>query len=506
MRRRDFLRSAAIVATPALIGGCAQATREVARAPRARDPWLDAFAVDDAALDRVRRRLGRGGADFGEIYFQTASSVELGLAGGALISPRRETSSGAGLRVVRGETEGFASSGDLSEQALTAAAAAAAGSGTESTGVAVPGVHDFVPPGALYGATAIDAERSEARYRQLLNDLDRMLRAHDATVTDVEASLSASDDRILIATLDGRLLADHRPMTRLSVRLTMTRGGESQSGFASIAGRHGADWYDDARLGELIERVVRETEALFEARRPPEGEFPVLLTAGSGASLLHESLGHAFEADFVRQGSSPYRAGETAPIASEIVNLVDDATVAGERGALHVDDEGEAGRQNLLVENGRLKSFLHDKRTATAFGVEPTGNGRRASWRHAPLPRMTTTYLDNGRSDPRELLRAMGRGIVAETFTGGSVSLGGGDFTFRVRRGWFVEGGERRVPVRDFELLGNGPQMLRDVSMIANDFRFDAAGWLCGKSGQGVPVSHGMPSVLVARLGVRPLG
>lgn len=503
MRRRDFLRSAAIVATPALFGGCALPRPDVRREPRARDPWLDAFGLDAAALTRVRGTLGRAGADFGEIYFQSGTSVEFRLAGGALLRPRRETSSGAGLRVVRGDTVGFASSSDLGEAALAKAAAAAAGSATGSAPVA--GVHSFMPPGSLYEVPTSDRERNEAQAGQLLDDLDRRLRARDATVTEVEASLSSAEDRILIATLDGRLLADHRPMTRLSVQVTMTRNGETQSGFASIAGRRAADWYDDTRIGQLIDRVMLETEALFDARRPPEGEFPVLLAAGSSGSLLHESLGHAFEADFVRQGLSPYRAGDTAAIASEVVNLVDDATIPGARGALHVDDEGESGRRNLLVEDGRLRSFLHDKRSAAAFGVEPTGTGRRASWRYAPLPRMTTTYLDNGRSYPEELLSAIDRGIVAETYTGGSVTLGGGDFAFRVRRGWYVEGGVRRVPIRDFELVGNGPQMLRDISLVANDFRFDEAGWLCGKSGQGVPVSQGMPSVLVSKLGVRPL-
>ena len=506
MRRRHFLQTASILAVPALFGGCALPVREdVATAPRARDPWLDAFDVDDAALGRVRRALGRRGGAFGEVFFQAQASSEHRVAAGTLVGPQRKSSVGAALRVVRDEAVGFAASGDLSEPALLAAAGRAAGGGSDAATGVVADIHAFVPPGSLYEAPATAEAQRDARVGGLLDALDRNIRGRDAAVSNVDASLSFAHDRVLIATLDGRLLADHRPMTRLSVQVTMTRNGESLSGFASIAGRHDVDWYDDERIGRLIDRALQNTDILFDARRAPEGELPVLLAAGTSGSLLHESLGHAFEADFVARGLSPYAADDSAPVASSLVTIVDDATIAGERGALHVDDEGEAGRRNLVVENGRLRSLLHDKRTAAAFGVEPTGTGRRASWRHEPLPRMTTTYLANGQSDPAELQGAMDRGIVAEAYAGGSVSLGGGDFVFRVRHGWYVEDGVRRVPIRDFELVGNGPQLLRDISLVGNDFRFDEAGWLCGKSGQSVPVSHGMPSVLVASLGARPL-
>jgi len=291
-------------------------------------------------------------------------------------------------------------------------------------------------------------------------------------------------------------------MSRLSVQTTMVRDGETQSGFASVAARAGLSYYTEQRLDALVQQALERTRILFDARRPPIGEMPVVLAAGTSGVLLHEAIGHAFEADFVSNGKSPYRDALGSAIADASITIVDQGTMPGERGALNVDDEGVVCRRNVLVEAGRLRGFLHDRQSARAFGVDATGSGRRESYRHTPLPRMTCTFMEDGAHEREELVAAMGRGVLAETFIGGTVDLGNGDFEFAAKHGWLVEKGRLLMPIRDFKLVGNGPDMLRDITMLANDATMDSGGWTCGKNGQVVPVSQGMPSALVARIGL----
>jgi TldD protein len=241
---------------------------------------------------------------------------------------------------------------------------------------------------------------------------------------------------------------------------------------------------------------------LFEARRPPAGEMPVVLAAGASAILLHEAIGHGMEADFNRKGTSIYSTMIDKKVAHETVTIVDSALHPHERGALNIDDEGNATEETVLVDGGVMRSYLHDRISAKHYGVESTGSGRRQSFRHVPMPRMRCTYMHSGPHTKEEIIAAVDRGIVAETFTNGQVQIGAGDFTFFVKNGWLIENGRLTTPIKDVNIIGNGPDALRDITMVGDDLEFDTGGWTCGKSGQGVPVSQGMPTALVSKLTV----
>ncbi len=505
MRRREFLQNAlaggALITMPALLDGCAVSERALVTAPLPEDPFLDWFAVDRAAISRLLGALGANGAQAADLYFQFRRQSTLRFEHSELASARTDVLQGVGLRVLRDGASGFAYTEDLTEAGMSAAARRAAGR-SDGTPTSAPIELVAVPPGTLYTSRLAWSDVGIEQKLPILEKVDALARAGDPSVTDVGVSWSDTDERVLIAVLDGRLIVDRRPLTRLSVQITMTRKGIAHSGFANLSARAELPWYDDERIALMVAEAVERTQILFEARRPPVGTMPVVLAGGTSGVLLHEVVGHAIEADFVRDGTSPYARSLDERIAAGSVTIVDQATLENERGALNVDDEGVQCRRNVLVENGILRSYLHDQTTAIQFGTASTGSGRRESYRHEPMPRMTCTFMEAGDHAREELIATMGRGLVAETFTGGAVKLGGGDFRFDVKHGWLVEKGRILMPVRDFTLAGNGADMLRNVSMVASDFRLDMGGWTCGKKGQSVPVSHGMPSVLVSALDV----
>ena len=280
--------------------------------------------------------------------------------------------------------------------------------------------------------------------------------------------------------------------------------GRQQTGFASIAAREELSWYSDQRIDRTARDAVERTVILFEARRAPSGELPVVFAGGGCGVLLHEAIGHGFEADFIRRGLSPYAGKIGEAVASPLVNLVDQGTLPRQRGSLNFDDEGTDCGRNLLVENGVLRSYLHDSMTARHFGVSSTGSARRQTYKDMPMPRMTCTFIENGDESPQEIIGSLDYGILAETVTDGRVQLGAGDFVFHVRNGWLVEKGRLTVPLKDIAVAGNGPQALTRIDRVADDLSFDSAGWTCGKNGQTVPVSQGMPTIRIAALAVSP--
>ena len=501
MKRRHFvshsLKAAAVLTLPT--AGCVVAGRGVME-PVATESYLDEFAFDAAEIDGVMSVLGSRGADFGELFVQHRVTDELVLDASEIVDDRRQVLRGAGLRVVRDDTPGFSFTEDLSVNGLMAAARAAAV--TTVAGDSAIGNFAQQPLGVAYPVQTHWSSVGKTPRTEMLERIDRVARTSNSAVTGVRVSWLGADEKVLIATLDGALVFDERPMTRLSVAITLTRGKVEHTGFASIAGRAGLDWYTDRRLQNLVATAMSRADQLFDARQPPLGEMPVVLAAGAGGVVLHEAIGHAFEADLVHTGRSPYRDALHHRVAGVDVTVVDDGTRRRERGALNYDDEGEAAQRRVLVERGILRGFLHDRASAKRDGVPPTGSARRATYQHLPLPRMTCTTIESGRAEADELLAEMGRGIVAEGIVGGSVSLADGSYRFSVRHGWLVEKGKRLVPLRDFELVGNGPDTLANIRLVANDFRMDPAGWSCGKQAQRVPVSHGMPSVLVSKLDV----
>ncbi len=442
---------------------------------------------------------GRGATD-ADIYLQHRRSHSLRLADGVAELPALAIEQGAGLRVVVDGRTGFAATADLSLEAMLGAARDAAQLATGSPATAPARFVDAPMNNDFYDIATHWSELADERRWPILQQAAAAAYAAEPSISKVTVDWQDSDERILIATLDGRLHTDYRPLTRLSVQVDVQRGSELHSGFASVSARQGIAWYDAARTADVAKRAVERAQLRFDARQPPLGEMPVVLAAGTSGIVLHEALGHALEADFSLPGTGPYAGQLGEQIAAPIVTLVDDATMPHERGALNIDDEGTDGQRTVLIERGILRSFLHDRSSAAAAGVAPTGSGRRESFQHAPLPRMSCTQIVNGNDSIDDLLLAAGRGVLAETYSAGQADPASGDFTFRINTGWFIQDGKRSFPVRDLALSGNGPELLRNVQQLANDGRMDEAGWTCGKRGQRVPVSHGMPSALVSGL------
>jgi TldD protein len=501
MKRRDFLAataaSGAILSMPRILraAGKELPTHVPGKA------FLSWFNVDEAVMSRVMSELVAHGADTADLYFERNRGNSIAMEDGIVSSARSWIEQGVGLRVVIGDQTGYAYTEDLSLEAMLKAArtAAAVARGSKAT---APQHFDPSRSGDMYrialpwSEVGIDDKLSRVRR------LEAMARQQDAAVKKVTINWSDYDQQVVIATLDGRVVADYRPMTRLWCTVTAERNGIQQSTSANLSGRYGMDHYTDERLQVLAKKAVDNTLVLFDARRPPAGEMPVLLAAGASGILLHEAIGHGMEADFNRKGTSIYSDMLNKKVANPYVTIVDQGTLAHERGALNYDDEGHPAQRNLLVEKGVLRGYLHDSISARHYKVPPGGSGRRQSYRHAPMPRMTCTFMENGPHSRDEMIASMKKGIIAETYTNGEVSIGAGDFTFYIKNGWLVENGRVTAPIKDCNIIGNGPQVLRNITMVGGDSHMDTGGWTCGKSGQSVPVSLGMPSVLVSKMTV----
>ena len=463
---------------------------------------LDFFGVDERLLARVfGEALARGG-DFADLFFQHRRSTSIGLEDGVIDHASTVVDRGVGVRVVIGDQTGYAFSEDLDEHSLRQAARTAAS--------IAAGAERVAPQQQFRGRRFHDLYTLETPWEDvdvlsqlpLVRKTEAQARELEPSLTKVAVRWSNLDDRVLLVTSEGHVQSDRRPMSLLGLSITAERDGERQSGGASLAGRHGLAHYDDTRIAALCKDAILRTLILFEARRPPAGEMPVVLAAGASGILLHEAIGHGMEADFNRKGTSIYSQSIGRKVAEDCVTIVDSGLHPSERGALNFDDEGNATERTVLVENGTLQTYLHDRISAKHYGVEPTGSGRRESFRCAPMPRMRCTYMENGPHTREEIIASVKRGIIAETFLNGQVQIGAGDFTFFVKNGWLIEDGKVTAPIKDVNIIGNGPEALRDVTMVANDFKLDTGGWTCGKEGQSVPVSQGLPTILVSRLTV----
>lgn len=504
MKRRRFLQHAAsgcaVISMPAVLSGCNLNTALQRPSAASTMPGLDTFGVDERTLRRCVSLLSGGPADLADVFFQYRNQHRINFINGNMTDVRVDVSRGAGLRSVAGSRVGFAVTEDLTPEALLATAARAATEQAEASADPVRLVE--TTPNDLYRITIPWSDIELAPKRTALEKLERMIRESEASVTSVAIRWVDQDEHVLIVTEEGRLVFDLRPMVQLSVTVSAEHGGVVHTGFASSAARHGLEWLTDERLQALADTAVERTRNLFEAIRPPEGDMPVILAAGASGVLLHETIGHCFEADFVQAGTSPFANRMGTVVAKDFVNIVDQGELPHARGALNVDDEGVMPGRQSLVEQGRISGWLHDRTTARSMGQAPTGSGRRASYRDLPLPRMSCTYVENGPHSLDEMLGSVERGILCETYSGGQVTPGAGDFRFTVRNGWLIENGQRVAPITGVDLVGNGPDMLANITMLGNDRQMDPGGWTCGKHGQQVPVSEGMPTALVSALQV----
>ena len=504
MNRRQFLGRAAAGGTalslPMLLPGCAAGPEGVPEAPRPDTLFASWYGVDEASISRVMTTLTAAGADIADACLEISQHNRIVHENGEIRESASTRDQGAGLRVIRGDQVGFAWTEDLRLPALEAAAREARGPGPAGPVTAAPLRHR--EDGNLYPTSLSWSHVTTEDRRALLGAVEARVRAAEPAVESVAIRWEDSEQNILVATLDGHVVMDTRPLTRLTLVVTAAQGGARQTGFATSAARAGIDWFNDERIDALVGAALERTMIQFEARRAPEGRMPVILAAGTSGVLLHEAIGHAFEADFNRDGTSAWSDSIGERVAESFVTVVDDARLPHESGALNFDDEGSATGRNVLVENGVLRSYLHDLRSARHYGVEPTGSGRRESYRHIPMPRLSSTFIENGPHSRDEIIAAAGNAIICETFSGGRAELGSGDFSFEVKNGWIVEEGRVTTPTKDLRIAGNGPELLGKITMAADDMRMDTGGWICGKHGQNLPVSHGMPTVLVSGLDV----
>ena len=505
IKRREFLARAAagsaVLTLPGFLAGCSVQQATALADPTPENPFMDWFGVDAAIAMRVMSELTSNGADGADLYFQHTRNNSLALEDGVVSKVSSEIQQGVGLRVVNGEQTGYAFTEDLALPSMLAAARTAA---AIAVGSKVVAPQAFTPKemGEMYSITVPWADVGVDQKTPILKFIEEKAKSLDPSVEKVSVYLADSYERVMIATLDGSLVTDHRPMTRLTVLVTAKKGEEVQSGYSNIAAREELGWYTEERLTEMVQEAVDRTMILFDARRLPAGEMPVILAAGASGILLHEAIGHAMEADFNHQGTSIYSDMIGKKVAEPFVTVVDQASIPHERGALNYDDEGNKAGRTVMVENGVLKSYLHDQISSKQYGLDPTGSGRRESYKFAPMPRMSCTFMEDGPHTRDEVIQAVDHGIICETYTNGQVQIGAGDFTFYVKNGWLVEKGKVTAPIKDIKITGNGPELLKRITMVANDVRMDTGGWTCGKNGQSVPVSQGIPTVLVSSMSV----
>ena len=460
------------------------------------------FGVTEKMLrDGLGAALSRG-ADYADLFFQHRVANGLGLEDGEVNRASTSVELGVGVRAVKGDQTGYAYTEDLTPEALVQAAKTAA---AIADGPARPGPKGLALGAALPARYPVKTRWEDVRPQQklpLLSGLNEKTLASDKRIRKVNVSFGDEAGAILIADSNGRIVEDLQPMTRLYLSCVAEQDGKKETNGYNVAGRADIGFYSPEKLDRMVREAVSRTVVLFDAVTPPAGEMPVVLGAGASGILLHEAIGHGMEADFNRKGVSIFSDRIGKAVAAKFVNIVDEGTLPAARGAINVDDEGNEVGKTMLVENGILTTYLHDSISARHYKVKPTGNGRRESYRYAPLPRMRATYMLPGPHKKDEILASVKKGIYCTNFTNGQVQIGAGDFTFYVKNGFLIEDGKLTTPIKDVNIIGNGPKVLEKIDMVADDLAVDEGGWTCGKDGQSVPVSQGIPTVRVASITV----
>jgi TldD protein len=448
----------------------------------------------------MQTALSKGGEDC-DLYFQHSAGTSVQLSDGKVSEASTSVDLGMGVRVINGDQVGYSYSEDLHPDSLINAAKIAAEiASTNQTKTVAPERSIRIPN--YYNVSHPWDQVNMGERVQMLRNWEQNAFGSDDRVKRVEAFLRDSASVVMIVRPDGRLIEDWRPATIGFLRCTVEENGVKESNIYNVAARAGLEFYDSDRQERLVREAVKRSIFGLKATPPPPGEMPVVLAAGPSAILLHEAIGHGMEADFNRKNISIFSSRMNQRIANEHVTIVDDGTIENSRGALNIDDEGNETERTVLVENGVLRSYLHDEISARHFKVKPTGSGRRQTFRHAPIPRMRATIMENGPHAPEEIIASVKKGIYCASFANGQVNIGGGDFSFYVKHGYMIEDGKLTRPIKDANIIGNGPAALEKMDMIGNDLTIDEGGWTCGKEGQGVPVSQGMPTVRVSALRV----
>jgi TldD protein len=463
------------------------------------------FGRPDAALERgaAERITARAlhGSDDGELFLEYRESESISLDDGRIRAAGFDTQRGFGLRAVAGEAAGYAHAGELTEAALVRAA-----NTVSAVSAGYSGAASAAPPGRndrLYSNASPLADMPFAKRTGLLAEIDAYARARDSRIKQVMASVFGEFQAVQIIRADGHRVADLRPLVRMNVSVVVEVDGRRETGSHGMGGRHGYDRFLDPAVWKgAVDEALRQALVNLDSRPAPAGEMPIVLGAGWPGILLHEAIGHGLEGDFNRKQTSAFSGLMGQRIASPGVTVVDDGTIPDRRGSLTVDDEGTPTGRTVLIEDGILKGFLQDRMNARLMGVRPTGNGRRQSYAHAPMPRMTNTIMLGGSNTTAEMIGSVKRGLYAVNFGGGQVDITSGKFVFSASEAYMIEDGRVTYPVKGATLIGNGPDALTKVEMIGADLELDPGVGTCGKNGQGVPVGVGQPTMKISGLTV----
>lgn len=468
-----------------------------------RNYYLDLFQVSVPRLERLAAEGLKGGGSFCDLFFENTSYNDLLLRDGIVSSGGFHIDYGVGIRVLNGEKTGYAYTESTDPLSMAEAAEAASkiaegkgGSVTEAiNGKSVKAPKDRYPCGRDW--RSVDA----TGLVPWLERLEKKVAARDSRIVKIIVSFSGQVSDILMFNSLGELACETRPMGVLSATAVFSQDGKIESKNASRAYRAGTEMLTEALLEEIARDIVSGIDDRFAARRPKGGQMPVVMGAGASGILLHEAMGHAFEADFNRKGQSVFSGRIGRKICRDGISIVDDGTIPFNRGSINFDDEGVQGQKTYMVKDGVLTSYLHDRISAGFYGVSPTGNGRRESFRYAPIPRMRATYMESGGAEKESIIASVRKGVYVDQFSNGEVQIGEGDFTFFVKSGYLIENGHLTCPVKDINIIGNGPQALADIVAVGNDLKIDEGAWTCGKE-QSCPVSCGIPTVLINKLTV----
>ena len=473
------------------------------RLATAKSLLLTPFGLDEGHLSRALAEIKAHKVDEADLYFQYTRSEGWSLEEGIVKTGSFSIDQGVGVRAVSGEKTAFAYSDDISEAALLDAARTvrtiSQAASQRRISVSKPKI---ARSRSLYPDQDPIATMNSAAKVALLGRVEKLARAKDPRVLQVMAGLAMEYDVVLVARADGVLAADVRPLVRLSVTVIAEQKGRREVGSSGGGGRFGLAYFDDAQISKYVDQAVHAALTNLEARPAPAGEMTVVLGSGWPGILLHEAIGHGLEGDFNRKGSSAFSGRIGQRVAAKGVTVLDDGTMADRRGSLNVDDEGNTSARNVLIEDGILKGYIQDAMNARLMGVAPTGNGRRESYAHVPMPRMTNTYMLGGDKDPQEIVQSIKKGLYAVNFGGGQVDITSGKFVFSASEAYWVENGKILYPVKGATLVGSGPDCLKRVSMIGNDMRLDSGVGTCGKEGQSVPVGVGQPTLRIDGLTV----
>ena len=502
MDRRNFIRTGSL----ALAGAVAAPTfasdltgnKEAAPVSSA----MQHFGVTHADVRKTLTAALEKGGDYADLFFEHTYTNSVGLQDGDVNRTNSNIDFGMGVRVLSGDQTGYAYIENITLEEMLKAARTAARIASSSMKTKPVSLAERLLKTNYYAiSTPWEGVvlKEKIPYLQKLND---KIFALDKRVQKVSASLNDNTSHILFCNSEGVSYYDYRPMVTLSAVCIMEENGRFENSYSARAYRKGFEFLSDDMIDVIAREAVENTSILFKAIKPRGGEMPVVMGAGGSGILLHEAIGHAFEADFNRKNISIFSEQLNKKICNEHISVVDDGTIPFNRGSINIDDEGTYGQKTYIVKDGVLTSYLHDRISARHYGIASTGNGRRESFRNMPMPRMRATYMEAGNVKESDIIASVKNGIFVDKFTNGQVQIGAGDFTFFVKSGYLIENGKLTQPIKDINIIGNGPKALADITMVADNDKIDNGTWTCGKDGQSCPVTCGMPSALVSKLTV----